>query len=175
MTRAACEPKWKRREAIPPSTQGLAGGAGGQNPANDRTPTIRREFRFAFDRSYRRISWLFGITESRALLTVIDGTLTVRFGPWQLTTTLGNVTSAQVTGPYRYLKTAGPAHLSFSDHGLTFATNGRRGLCLQFQDPVPAMDPFGLIRHPNLTVTIADTTGLLEILNRPGSPTASTG
>jgi hypothetical protein len=122
------------------------------------------EFRFEFDRSYRRISWLFGVTESRALLTVTGGELTARFGPWLLSTTLDNVTSAHLTGPYAYLKTAGPAHLSLSDHGLTFATNGRRGVCLQFRDPVPAMDPFGLIRHPNLTVTIADAAGLMAIL-----------
>ena len=128
---------------------------------------VAREFRFAFDRSYRRISWLFGVTESRAQLTVTAGELTARFGPWLLSTTLDNVASANTTGPYAYLKTAGPAHLSLSDHGLTFATNGRRGVCIQFRDPVPAIDPFGLIRHPNLTVTVADADGLMEILHRP--------
>lgn len=125
------------------------------------------EFRFEFDRSYRRISWLFGVTESRARLTVTGGELTARFGPWLLSTTLDNVANAHLTGPYAYLKTAGPAHLSLSDRGLTFATNGRRGVCLQFRDPVPAMDPFGLIRHPNLTVTIADDAGLMAILEGP--------
>jgi hypothetical protein len=134
---------------------------------SDRKGNTVREFRFEFDRSYRRISWLFGITESRASLTVTGGELTARFGPWLLSTALDNVTTAHRTGPYAYLKTAGPAHLSLADHGLTFATNGRRGVCLQFRDPVPALDPFGLIRHPNLTVTIADPVGLIDILEGP--------
>ena len=30
------------------------------------------------------------------------------------------------------------------------------------------MDPFGFIRHPNLTVTVADTDGLLEALQGRG-------
>ena len=110
---------------------------------------------------------MFGITESRAILAV-DGTeLTARFGPWLLSTTVDNVTSTSITGPFAYLKTAGPAHLSFADRGLTFATNGRTGVCLEFREPVRGIDPFGLIRHPNLTVTVADTAGLIEILSAP--------
>ena len=128
-----------------------------------------RAFRFAFDPAYRRICWLFGITENRAVLTVSGRDLTARFGPWLLSTTLDNVTSTSITGPYAYLKTAGPAHLSFSDRGLTFATNGRCGVCLEFREPVPGIDPFGLIRHPNLTVTVADTAGLIEVLSAPGN------
>ena len=126
-----------------------------------------RKFRFAFDPAYLRICWLFGITESRAVLTVNGRELTARFGPWLLSTTVDNVTSTSITGPYAYLKTAGPAHLSFSDRGLTFATNGRSGVCLEFREPVPGIDPFGLIRHPNLTVTVADTAGLIELLSAP--------
>jgi hypothetical protein len=133
---------------------------------NDRSSTTGQQFRFGFDPSYRRISWLFGVTETRAILTVTESEVTARFGPWVLSTTLDNVTGAEASGPFAYLKTAGPAHLSLSDRGLTFATNGRRGVCIRFRDPVPAVDPFGLIRHPNLTVTIIDTVGLLEILNR---------
>jgi len=142
---------------------------------NDRAGANGREFRFAFDQSYRRISWLFGITESRALVTITGGLLTARFGPWLLSTTLDNVATADITGPYAYLKTAGPAHLSFSDRGLTFATNGRRGVCMQFREKVPAMDPFGLIRHPNLTVTVADTAGLLAVLEPSRGPAAGSG
>ncbi len=156
-----------------PSQAGTAGDKGPQ--VNDRKYPTGREFRFAFDRSYQRVSWLFGVTASRALLTVTGAELTVRFGPWLLSTTLDNVTAASTTGPYAYLKTAGPAHLSLSDHGLTFATNGRLGTCLQFRDPVPAIDPFGLIRHPNLTVTIADAAGLMAILERPRNDAASAG
>lgn len=60
------------------------------------------------------------------------------------------------------LKTAGPAHLSLADKGLTFATNGDHGVCPIMRQAVPGIDPFGLLRHPNLTVTVADCDGLVE-------------
>lgn len=61
-----------------------------------------------------------------------------------------------ITGPYRFVKTAGPAHLSLTDRGLTFATNGDRGVCLAMVEPVRGIDLFGLLPHPNLTLTVAD-------------------
>jgi len=67
-----------------------------------------------------------------------------------------------ITGPYTFVKTAGPAHLSLADRGLTFATNGDRGVCLMMGEPIPGIDPFGLLRHPNLTLTVADCDGLAD-------------
>jgi hypothetical protein len=64
------------------------------------------------------------------------------------------------TGPYSLIKTIGPAHLSFADRGLTFATNSERGLCIRFATPVRGLDPLGLVRHPAVTVTVADCDGL---------------
>ena len=66
-----------------------------------------------------------------------------------------------------FVKTAGPAHLSLADRGLTFATNGDRGVCLIMREPVSGIDPFGLLRHPNLTVTVADCDGLVNAV-QPG-------
>jgi hypothetical protein len=77
-------------------------------------------------------------------------------------TALDNVVDVSVTGPYRFVKTAGPAHLSLADRGLTFATNGDRGVCLTMREPIRGIDPFGLLRHPNLTVTVADCDGLAD-------------
>ena len=50
---------------------------------------------------------------------------------------------------------AGPAHLSFADRGLTFATNDVAGVCFTFREPVTGIDPLGTVRHPGLTVTVA--------------------
>ncbi len=119
-------------------------------------PADSRTFGFAFDPSYRRLSWLFGVTEARALVTLSDGRLDARFGPWRVTTALANIGSVEVTGPFRFVKTAGPARLAISDRGLTFATNGDRGACLTFRAPVPGIEPTGRLRHPNLTLTVAD-------------------
>jgi hypothetical protein len=54
----------------------------------------------------------------------------------------------------------GPAHISLKDHGLTFATNGYRGLCMLFARPVTGIDPLGVIKHPGLTVTVSDPEAL---------------
>jgi hypothetical protein len=40
------------------------------------------------------------------------------------------------TGDCSFIRTAGPAHLPLADHGVTFATNGDRGVCVCFHDPV---------------------------------------
>jgi hypothetical protein len=121
-------------------------------------------FTFDFEDRYRRPGRLFGISPDSALVTVADGRLTARFGPWLLSCELTNIAGTELTGPYNYLKTVGPAHLSLSDRGITFATNSRRGVCVQFVRPVAGIDPFGVIKHPNLTVTVLDCEGLLAAL-----------
>ena len=55
--------------------------------------------------------------------------------------------AARVTGPYSVPKTLGPAHLSFRDRGLTFATTSRQGVCVEFHRPVP-----GSIRSASSTI-----------------------
>ena len=91
-------------------------------------------------------------------------TLSVRFGPWSLRTPVQNIVDATETTDFAYLKTAGPPHLSFADRGVTFATNGDRGLCVRFADPVKAIDWIGMVRHPGATLTVADGPGLRRAL-----------
>ncbi|HKR52585.1 MAG TPA: hypothetical protein VJT72_24005 [Pseudonocardiaceae bacterium] len=121
-------------------------------------------FPFRFTTPYRLAGLLFGITPATAVVRVSDGELAVRFGPWRVRTTLANVTSTTVTGPFGFLKTAGPAHLSLADRGLTMATNGARGLCITFHEPVPGIEPTGILRHPAITLTVADCQGLAAVL-----------
>lgn len=104
------------------------------------------------------------MTPRSAWVEVDATTLAVRFGPWSLRTPVHNIVETVETSDFAYLKTAGPAHLSFTDRGITFATNGDRGLCLRFREPVPSIDWVGLIRHPGATVTVADVAGLRRAL-----------
>ena len=97
---------------------------------------------------------------------VDDEALRVRFGPWSLRTPLSNVAGVDLTGGYAFVKTAGPPHLSFSDRGVTFATNGDRGVCVRFHERVPGIDPTGRILHPGATMTVADPDGLAALLDR---------
>jgi hypothetical protein len=125
---------------------------------------------FAFARAYRLAAAAFGVTPGRAVVVVDDdaGLLIARYGPWQLQTELANVVGTELTGPYSAVRTIGPAHLSFADRGLTMASNPHRGLCIRFAEPVAGIEPTGRIRHPGLTVTVADCAALAAALARAG-------
>jgi hypothetical protein len=122
-------------------------------------------FAFRFDPRYRRAARPFGITPDNVWVEVDQGRLTARFGPWRLSTPLGNVKGVEITGPYRFVKTAGPARLGITDRGLTFATNGERGACISFVTAVRGIEPLGVLRHPELTVTVKDVDGLVRALS----------
>jgi hypothetical protein len=123
-------------------------------------------YRFAFAPSYKIPGLLFGVTPRTAWVEVDDDRLSVRFGPWSLRTPLTNVTDVTITRDYAFLKTAGPPHLSFTDRGVTFATNGDAGVCVSFAKPVRGIDPTGRITHPGATLTVADVEGLRRRLAR---------
>lgn len=129
-------------------------------------------FAFSFDPKYRLLARGFGIKPSTAWVEVRDGMFEARFGPWRVSTPVENITGASITGPYALIKTAGSARLAFTDRGLTFATNGDRGVLVSFAKPVRGLDPFGLLRHPELTATVADTDGLVALLNGRSAPGA---
>ena len=88
----------------------------------------------------------------------------MRFGPWTLRTPRDNVAEAVETGGFAFLKTAGPPHLSFTDRGVSFATNGRAALCVTFHEPVRAIEPTGVLTHPGATLTVAEPVALRRAL-----------
>jgi hypothetical protein len=123
-------------------------------------------FDFAFARAYRTPALAFGITPATSWVEVRDQTFEARFGPWRVSTPLANISDVAVTGPYAFWKTAGPARLAITDRGLTFATNGDRGVLISFRKPVRGLDPLGILRHPELTVTVADVDRLAARLDQ---------
>ncbi len=129
-------------------------------------PSPGPTFPFRFAPLYRAAGVVFGVTPARTAVTVRGGSLQARFGPWSVTTPVSNIAGTEVTGPFSVLKTAGPAHLSLADRGLTFATNSQRGLCIRFVHPVSGLEPSGRIRHPALTVTVEDVDGLRSAIEQ---------
>jgi hypothetical protein len=123
-----------------------------------------KRFGFAFAPPYRLFARAFGIGPATAWVDLSDRTLAARFGPWRVRAPLLNVSDVAITGPYSFWKTAGPARLAITDRGLTFATNGDRGVLITFRTPVPGLDPLGVLRHPELTVTVADVDELADLL-----------
>lgn len=123
-----------------------------------------RRFAFRFDPRYARFNRRFGITPDRAWVELTDESLRARFGIWYLQTGIENIRSAEITGPYRFFKTAGPARLGVTDLGLTFATNGDRGVLITFRRRVRGIEPLGVLRHGELTVTVAEPDALVDAL-----------
>ena len=126
-------------------------------------------FEFAFDPRYERPARLFGVKPENAWVEVGDERFEAHFGHWRVRTPLTNIAAVEVTGPYAFWKTAGPAHLGVTDRGLTFATNGDRGVLVSFRESVPGVEPTGLLKHPELTVTVADVEGLAALLRQTAS------
>ncbi|MCS7475607.1 hypothetical protein ACFFQW_26980 [Umezawaea endophytica] len=122
-------------------------------------------FEFAFDRNPEVGLRLAGITRRNSAVVVDEQWFTARFGPWTVRTPLTNVVSASVGGPYRWWTAVG-VRMSVSDRGLTFGSSTRSGVCLTFREPVRGIDPWGLIRHPGLTVTVARPEDLVADLGR---------
>jgi hypothetical protein len=132
-----------------------------------------QRFRFAFEPRYRLAALAFGVTPATAWVDVDARDFDARFGPWRLSTSVANIKGVAITGPYHFAKTAGPARLAITDRGLTFATNGDRGVLVSFHTSVRGLEPLGLIRHPELTATVADVeqfASLLEELRRIPPP-----
>jgi len=125
-------------------------------------------FPFEWESRYRPFFVLIGVWPSNSRVTVGAGRLTARYGPWTCDTTLDNIREVCVTGPYRGYRAIG-ARGSMVDRGLTFGTTTAGGVCLLFHEPVTGLDPFGRMRHPGLTVTVADRDRLVASLSRRGT------
>jgi uncharacterized protein YndB with AHSA1/START domain len=130
----------------------------------DPPPEVVRQFDFAFSPTYAAAARPFGITPATTSVEVGPHWLFVRYGPWKLLTPRNNVVAAHVTGDFGFIKTAGPPHLSMSDRGVSMTSNGDRALCLEFAQPVTAIDTTGVIRHPGATLAVADPEGLAAAL-----------
>ncbi len=123
-------------------------------------------FDFAFAPAYRLPGAMFGVRPATAWVEVDESKLRARYGPWRVTTPLSNITRVEITGPFAYPKTVGPARLAITDRGLSFTPNGDRGVLISFATPVRGLDPFGVLRHPELTVGVAEPERLLACLSK---------
>lgn len=123
-------------------------------------------FPFRFDPLLSPPAAALGIRRDSAFVEVDAEELRIRFGRWQLRTSIDNVAGFDITGPYQWFKVIGPPRLSLTDRGVTFATSTKQGVCIRFRRAVPAALPFGLLRHPGATVTVEDPEGLVRLLQR---------
>lgn len=118
-------------------------------------------FPYEFSRLAKPLLRLAGVRADRDGVRVENGRLIASFGPLNTSVDLDNIAAASVTGPYRAIKAVGP-RLSAADHGVTFGTTPSAGVCITFDEPIPAV--FGPWAHPGLTLTVADTEGLIAAI-----------
>ena len=78
----------------------------------------RQRFEFRFAPRYQRAARPFGVTPRSAWVEVSSEGLEARYGPWRVNTPLTNIKAVSTTGPYRFIKTAGPARLAITDRGV---------------------------------------------------------
>lgn len=143
------KPRAARRRSAP--------GAEATPPTPEAAPAPgKRRFRFRFEPKLLPAAAMVGVTPFTAWVDLDETRLSVRFGPWSLRTALDNVAGVDVTGPYQWLKIAGPPHLSLADRGVTFGTTTEGGACVRFHRAVRALEPVGLLRHPGATLTVEE-------------------
>lgn len=123
-------------------------------------------YAFRFAPAFALAARPFGVVPAKTVVRIAAGELHVSYGPWRVTTPLSNIRSCTVTGPYAVPKVIGPARLTVSDRGLTFASNPDLGAFIEFAEPVRGISPAPWPRHPNLTVTVADPAALMAALRR---------
>ncbi|GAA3029177.1 hypothetical protein [Actinokineospora globicatena] len=125
--------------------------------------TTDQVHRFAFDARFRLPLRAVAVVPETAWVRVADGEFRARFGPWVVVTPVSNISGTLVTGPFSPWRAIG-ARLSLSDRGLTLGTTPAAGLCVRFHEPVPGLEPTGLLRHPEVTVTVAEPGALAGVL-----------
>lgn len=132
-------------------------------------PPRHRRFAFRRDGLVGLSGVPFGVTGRRAFVEADDETLSIRFGPWSVSTPMQNVEGAARTGPYAWWKVAGPPRLSLRDFGITFATTTSDGVCITFREPVAGALPNALLRHRAATVTVEEPDDLVRFIKQTAS------
>jgi len=123
------------------------------------------QFEFEFDSQFRPFLALIGVTSGTAHVTLTADRLVARFGPWTCDTPIDNVRDVCRTGPYHWYKAIGPRG-SFVDRGLTFGTTTSGGVCVLLREPVAGLVPVGPLRHPGITLTLAEPERFARSLRR---------
>ncbi|MGB9308401.1 MAG: hypothetical protein WCB92_33370 [Mycobacterium sp.] len=126
-------------------------------PRNERG----RHFPYRYDPRFAPIWLPFRWPGEQGVTLTDDGRFVARYGVLHVDAPLSSVRDAHVAGPYRWWTAVGP-RLSLADDGLTFGTNAQAGVCVHFEPPIRRV--IGLRDHSALTVTVADTAGLVAAL-----------
>lgn len=119
-------------------------------------------FPYDIDPRWKALMFALGVGEKDGVTISGDGLMTITFGRATVTTPISNVDHSTISGPHRWYTAVG-LRISFADDGLTFGTNHRRGLCIEFVEPLPKV--IGFRDHSALWVSVADPEGLARAID----------
>jgi hypothetical protein len=122
-----------------------------------------QHFPYRFDKRWTPLFLLLGVSDEDGVEITDDGKLIATFGRFSVKTTLDNVDHTRVTGPHRWYTAVG-LRLSFTDDGITFGTNHRKGLWIAFVERVPRV--IGFRDHSLLWVSVSDPEGLAAAIGK---------
>jgi len=120
-------------------------------------------FPYRFDKRWSALFLVLGVNAKDGVTLTGKGELIATFGRFKVKTTLKNVDHTLVTGPHRWYTAVG-LRLSFTDDGLTFGTNHRKGLSIAFVRKIPKV--IGFRKHSTLWVSVADPEGLAAAIGK---------
>ena len=120
-------------------------------------------FPYRFDGRWRVLFWALGVSKNDGVSVYDNGDLVATFGRFKVKTTKNNVRRSVVTGPHRWYTAVG-LRLSLADDSITFGTNHKKGLSIEFVRKVPPV--IGFRRHSTLWVSVADPKGLAAAIGK---------
>ena len=123
-------------------------------------------FDFEFHPRYRYLLRPLGVRQTNSFVALTDDDqFHAKFGRWQVKTPIANIIGFERSGDYKWFRAIG-IRGSLTDHGLTFGSTTRQGVCVKFAEKIPAL--VAGPSHPGLTVTVADPDGLVSALSEHG-------
>lgn len=118
---------------------------------------MAQHFPYDVDKRWTALFIPLGLKDDDGVEITDDDKLIATFGRVRVETPLSNIDHTLVSGPHRWYTAVG-LRLSFTDDGLTFGTNHRKGLCIAFVEKIPKV--IGFKDHSALWVSVADPEGL---------------
>lgn len=122
-----------------------------------------QHFPYRFDKRWAPLFLALGVRDTDGVDICDDGKLVATYGRFNVKTSLANIDHTLVTGPHRWYTAVG-LRLSFTDDGLTFGTNHKKGLWIAFVNKIPRV--IGFRDHSLLWVSVADPEGLAAAIGK---------
>lgn len=121
-----------------------------------------RRFPIRLGRRSRPLLRLFGVRDGKAYVD-LDGDLDARFGFFRVHTSMSNVASWRIEGPWLWITAIG-VRTNLLHRDVTFGGSHRGGVRVDFKEPVR----FLFFHIPALYVTVEDLEGLAAALTERG-------